>query len=48
MKESIKIKNLGPLRNIEIDNIKPLTVLIGESEVGKVLDEDSYPLSLYL
>ena len=37
MKESIKIKNLGPLRNIEIDNIKPLTVLIGESGSGKSL-----------
>ena len=36
MKESIKIKNLGPLRNIEIDNIKPSRCLLVNPEVGKV------------
>jgi predicted ATPase len=35
MKESISIKNLGPLKNIVIDDIKPFTVLIGESGSGK-------------
>ncbi len=35
MKESIFINNVGPLRNIEIEDIKPLTVLIGESGSGK-------------
>lgn len=37
MKESIKIRNLGPLKKIEIDNIPPLTILIGESGSGKSL-----------
>lgn len=35
MKESIHIKNLGPIKDIFIDEIKPLTVLIGESGSGK-------------
>jgi predicted ATPase len=35
MIESISIKNLGPLKHIQIDNIKPFTVLIGESGSGK-------------
>lgn len=35
MKESIHIKNLGPIKNIFIKDIKPLTVLIGESGSGK-------------
>lgn len=35
MKESIHIKNLGPIKDIFIDDIKPLTVLIGESGSGK-------------
>jgi len=35
MKESIHIKNLGPIKNIFIEDIKPLTVLIGESGSGK-------------
>ncbi|WP_121966905.1 AAA family ATPase [Myroides sp. N17-2] len=35
MKESIQIKNLGPLRDIDIKDIKPLTILIGESGSGK-------------
>lgn len=33
--ESIHIKNLGPIVDIELDDIKPLTVLIGESGSGK-------------
>lgn len=37
MKESIYIKNLGPLKDIVIDDIRPLTVLIGESGSGKSL-----------
>ena len=35
MKESIEIKNAGPLRNIRIDHVKPFTVLIGNSGSGK-------------
>jgi len=35
MKESIIIKNFGPLRDVEIDDIKPLTVFIGKSAGGK-------------
>lgn len=35
MKESIHIKNLGPIKDIFIEDIKPLTVLIGESGSGK-------------
>ena len=35
MKESITIKNVGPLKNIQIDDIKPLTVFIGKSASGK-------------
>ena len=35
MKESISIKNLGPLKNVFIEEIKPFTVLIGQSGSGK-------------
>lgn len=35
MKESIVIKNLGPLKDIFIEEIKPFTVFIGESGSGK-------------
>jgi predicted ATPase len=35
MKESIHIKNLGPIKDVYIDDIKPITVLIGESGSGK-------------
>jgi predicted ATPase len=35
MKEFISIKNLGPIKEIVIDDIKPITVLIGESGSGK-------------
>lgn len=35
MKESIIIKNFGPLKEVEIDDIKPLTVFIGKSTGGK-------------
>lgn len=35
MKESIRIKNFGPLKDITIDEIKPLTVFIGVSASGK-------------
>ena len=35
MKESLYIKNLGPLKNIELIDIKDFTVLIGESGSGK-------------
>ncbi len=35
MKESIHIKNLGPIKDVFIDDIKPITVLIGESGSGK-------------
>jgi AAA15 family ATPase/GTPase len=35
MTESIQIKNLGPIKDIHIEDIKPFTVLIGESGSGK-------------
>ncbi|MBR1929778.1 MAG: AAA family ATPase [Paludibacteraceae bacterium] len=35
MKESITIKNVGPLRDVYIDELKPFTVFIGESASGK-------------
>ena len=35
MKESIFIKHFGPLKEVEIDDIKPLTVFIGKSAGGK-------------
>ena len=35
MKESIIIKNFGPLKEVEIDDIKPLTAFIGKSAGGK-------------
>ena len=35
MKESIHIKKLGPITDIFIEDIKPITVLIGESGSGK-------------
>jgi predicted ATPase len=35
MKESIHIKNLGPIADIHIEDIKPFTVFIGESGSGK-------------
>lgn len=35
MKESMIIKNFGPLKEVEIDDIKPLTVFIGKSAGGK-------------
>lgn len=35
MRESIVIRNFGPVKNLEIDQIKPLTVFIGESGSGK-------------
>lgn len=35
MKEVIHIQNVGPLSDVLIENIRPLTVLIGESASGK-------------
>lgn len=35
MQESIKIENLGPIKHIELDTIKPFMVLIGPSGSGK-------------
>lgn len=35
MKETITIKNIGPLKNVESLSILPFTVLIGESASGK-------------
>jgi predicted ATPase len=35
MQESITIKNFGPIKDIEIKDIKPFTVFIGESGSGK-------------
>lgn len=33
--ESIEIKNFGPIKDVRIDTVKPLTVLIGDSGSGK-------------
>ena len=35
MKESIHIKNFGPIKDVCIDDIRPLTMFIGESAGGK-------------
>ena len=35
MAEYLRIENFGPIIEVEIDNIRPLTVLIGESGNGK-------------
>lgn len=35
MRESIIIKNFGPVKHIEIEDIRPFTVFIGESGSGK-------------
>lgn len=35
MQESIIIRNFGPIKNVEIKDIKPFTVFIGESGSGK-------------
>lgn len=35
MQESIIIKNFGPIKEVEISSIRPLTVFIGESGSGK-------------
>lgn len=35
MKETIHIKNLGPIKDVFIEDIRPLTVFIGESGSGK-------------
>ena len=35
LSECIKIENLGPLKNIELNDIPHLTVFIGESGSGK-------------
>lgn len=35
MKESLEIIDFGPIRHVRIDDIKPMTVLIGESGSGK-------------
>jgi len=35
MQESIIIRNFGPIKEIEIDDIRPFTILIGESGSGK-------------
>ena len=34
MKESIRILNVGPVKDIEIEDICPLTILVGESGSG--------------
>ena len=35
MSEYLRVKNFGPIVDIEFDNIAPLTILIGESGSGK-------------
>ena len=35
MNEYLRIQNFGPIVDIELDEIVPLTILIGESGSGK-------------
>ncbi len=35
MKETIEIQNFGPIKDISLDDIRPLTIFIGESGSGK-------------
>lgn len=35
MIESLEIKDFGPIKHIHVEDIKPMTVLIGESGSGK-------------
>ena len=35
IKESLYIQNLGPVKEVILDDITPLTVLIGKSGCGK-------------
>lgn len=35
IKESIKVKNVGALKNVRLEELKPMTVLIGASASGK-------------
>ena len=35
MRESIEIRNFGPVRDVKIETVKPLTILIGDSGSGK-------------
>ena len=35
MKESITIRNFGPIKEVCIEDLRPLTILIGESGSGK-------------
>ena len=48
MKESIIIKNFGPLKEVEIDDIKPLTVFIGKSAGGKSITMKVIVLMRYI
>lgn len=48
MKESIIIKNFGPLKEVEIDDIKPLTVFIGKSAGGKSIIMKVIVLTRYI
>ncbi len=48
MKESIIIKNFGPLKEVEIDDIKPLTVFIGKSAGGKSIIMKEIVLMRYI
>lgn len=48
MKESIIIKNFGPLKEVEIDDIKPLTVFIGKSAGGKSIIMKAIVLMRYI
>lgn len=35
MKESVTIRNFGPIKEVNIEDLRPLTILIGESGSGK-------------
>ena len=48
MKESILIRNAGPLRDVGIDSIKPLTFLIGMSGSGKSVFMKSLIMMRYI
>ena len=41
MIESLEIKDFGPIKHIHVEDIKPMTVLIGESGSGEEHNHES-------
>ena len=40
IKESIKVKNVGALKNVRLEELKPMTVLTQECETGRAEAHD--------